>query len=121
MEGDFFAGMPVRDRDVAMPWYDALLGAPPAFFPNDREAVWQLGDGRFLYVEVRGDHAGHGMHTVFVPDLAVCLADIAARGLRPAETETYDNGVSKAIFRDPDGNEFGVAGATTASSRPDDN
>jgi hypothetical protein len=28
--------------------------------------------------------------------------------------ERYENGVSKAIFRDPDGNEFGFAGMSTA-------
>ncbi|HCT78591.1 MAG TPA: glyoxalase, partial [Micromonosporaceae bacterium] len=35
----------------------------------------------------------------------------AERGLEPAERETYDNGVRKATFRDPDGNEIGLGGA----------
>ena len=38
------------------------------------------------------------------------LADAASRGVEPAEVETYDNGVRKAIFRDPDGNEIGFGG-----------
>ena len=50
------------------------------------------------------------MHTVFVDDLDARLAQIAERGLTPAERETYDNGVRKAIFRDPDGNEIGFGG-----------
>lgn len=29
----------------------------------------------------------------------------------PAARETYSNGVRKAVFRDPDGNEVGVGGA----------
>jgi hypothetical protein len=48
--------------------------------------------------------------TVFVGDLDARLAGIAARGLEPAEQETYANGVRKAIFRDADGNEVGFAG-----------
>jgi hypothetical protein len=37
-----FAGIPVRDYDSALEWYKRLLGAEPAFYPNDVEAVWQL-------------------------------------------------------------------------------
>ena len=39
------------------------------------------------------------------------LAAIAARGLEPDECETYSNGVRKALYRDPDGNELGFGGA----------
>ena len=35
----------------------------------------------------------------------------AARGVDPAERETYGNGVRKVIYRDPDGNEVGFGGA----------
>jgi catechol 2,3-dioxygenase-like lactoylglutathione lyase family enzyme len=31
--------------------------------------------------------------------------------LAPAERETHSNGVRKAAYRDPDGNEFGFGGA----------
>jgi hypothetical protein len=78
--------------------------------PNDVEAVWELADHRFVYVEVRPGHAGHAKHTVFVSDYDARLAEIASRGLEPDERETYDNGVRKATFRDPDGNEFGFGG-----------
>ncbi len=39
------------------------------------------------------------------------VAAIAARGLEPDERETYSNGVRKALYRDPDGNELGFGGA----------
>jgi catechol 2,3-dioxygenase-like lactoylglutathione lyase family enzyme len=112
--GDLFAGVPVRDRAVAMDWYEQLLGAPPAFLPNDAEAVWELAEHRYVYIVVRPAHAGHATHTVFLGDLDARLAEIAARGLEPAESETYDNGVRKAVFRDPDGNEIGFGGASAA-------
>jgi catechol 2,3-dioxygenase-like lactoylglutathione lyase family enzyme len=111
MSVDLFAGIPVRDYATAVAWYEQLLGAAPSFLPNDTEAVWELADHRYVYIEVRPEHAGHAMHTVFVDDFDSRVAQIAERGLAPAETETYANGVRKAIFRDPDGNEIGFGGA----------
>ena len=61
---------------------------------------------------VRRLHAGHAMHTVFVSDFDAGIAQIAERGLEPAARETYANGVRKATFRDPDGNEIGSGGDT---------
>ncbi|MET7965374.1 VOC family protein [Micromonospora sp. NPDC005305] len=110
MTVELFAGVPVRDYRAAAAWYERLLGAPPSFLPNDTEAVWELAEHRYVYIEVRPGHAGHAMHTVFVDDFDARLAQIADRGLTPAERETYDNGVRKAIFRDPDGNEIGFGG-----------
>lgn len=44
-------------------------------------------------------------------DLDAHVAAIAARGLEPDEHEKYSNGVRKAVYRDPDGNELGFGGA----------
>lgn len=107
---DLFAGVPVRDYASATAWYEQLLGAPPSFLPNDVEAVWELAEHRYLFIEVRPAAAGHAMHTLFVDDLDARNARMAARGLEPAERETYGNGVRKATFRDPDGNEIGFGG-----------
>ena len=52
--------------------------------------------------------------TLFVDDLDGAVAEIAARGLAPAEQETYGNGVRKVIYRDPEGNEIGFGGAPAA-------
>ena len=111
MTVDLFAGIPVRDYAAAAAWYERLLGAPPAFLPNDREAVWKVAENRYMYIVVRPEHAGHAMHTVFVSDFDARISQVAQRGLEPAESETYSNGVRKATFRDPDGNEIGFGGA----------
>jgi hypothetical protein len=37
---DLFAGISVAGYAAALPWYERLLGSPPAFFPHDTEAVW---------------------------------------------------------------------------------
>jgi catechol 2,3-dioxygenase-like lactoylglutathione lyase family enzyme len=107
---DLFAGIPVSDYARAVAWYERLLGSAPSFLPNDTEAVWEVADHRFLYVDVRPEHAGHAMHTVFVDDFDARLRAIADRGLEPDERETYENGVRKATYLDPDGNEIGFGG-----------
>lgn len=105
-----FAGLRVRDFDAARPWYEQLLGEPSSF-PHATEAVWTLAEHRSLYVVEHAGGAGASVATVFVDDLDAHLAAIAARGLEPDEIETYANGVRKAIYRDPDGNELGFGGA----------
>jgi predicted enzyme related to lactoylglutathione lyase len=107
---ELFAGIPVSDLAVAKVWYEKLFGTPPTFLPNDTEAVWTLADQRHVYVEQLPGRAGRALVTLFVDDFDELLPRIAGRGLDPAEVETYDNGVRKAIFRDPDGNEVGFGG-----------
>jgi hypothetical protein len=111
---ELFAGIPVRRYDEAVTWYERLLGSAPSFLPNDTEAVWELAANRFLYIDVRPDSAGHAMHTLFVDDFDALLRETAGRGIEPAEQETYSNGVRKAIYRDPDGNQIGFGGGPAA-------
>ncbi len=109
---DLFAGIPVNDFAAALDWYQRLFGSPPTFFATDTEAVWELAAHRWVYIEQRPEHAGHAMHTILVDDLDARVAQIAERGLAPANRETYDNAVRKITYRDPDGNEFGFGDAS---------
>jgi catechol 2,3-dioxygenase-like lactoylglutathione lyase family enzyme len=109
--GDLFAGIPVTDYATALAWYERLFGAPPAFVPTDGEAVWELAAHRFVFIEQRPEHAGHARHLLFVGDLDALVAQLTERGLTPTERETYENGVRKVAYRDPDGNEVGFGGA----------
>jgi hypothetical protein len=59
---------------------------------------------------VRPEHAEHALTTLFVADLDERVAGIADRGVQPVEQETYENGVRKVTYRDPDGNEIGFGG-----------
>jgi catechol 2,3-dioxygenase-like lactoylglutathione lyase family enzyme len=108
---DLFAGVAVRDLQKSVAWYDRLFGAPPAFFPNEVEAVWELADERHIYLKQQAEHAGHAQLLVFVDDLDDRTASIAARGIEPAVQERYDNGVRKLTYRDPDGNEISFGGS----------
>ena len=111
MEIDLFAGIPVKDYAAALAWYERLLGSPPAFLPDDTEAVWELAEHRYLYIDVRPEHAGHAMVTLLVDEFDTRIAQIAGRGIEPTTQEVYDNGVRKTTFHDPDGNEIGFGGA----------
>ncbi|MUL40675.1 VOC family protein [Streptomonospora sp. PA3] len=106
-----FAGIPVADYAAALAWYERLLGRPPAFVASDTESVWELAEHRYLAVEHLPERAGRALTTVFVDDFDTVVAQIAERGIEPAHRETYPNGVRKATFRDPDGNEIGFGGA----------
>jgi predicted enzyme related to lactoylglutathione lyase len=108
---DLFAGIAVNDYAVSLPWYERLFGIPPSFLATETEAVWEVAEHRFLYIEERPGHAGHAMHTLFLDDLDTQVAEIARRGLEPTRVETYDNGVRKTTYVDPDGNEIGLGGA----------
>jgi hypothetical protein len=107
---DLFAGVPVRDFAAARPWYERLLGGPPAFLPHDTEAVWELAEHRYVYIVEDAERAGRGLVTLFLDDLDAMVAAISARGIEPAERETYDNGVRKITYRDADGNQLGLGG-----------
>src|SRR2546430_16712571 len=104
---DLFAGIPVADYAAALSWYERLLGSAPTFFPHDTEAVWELAEHRFVYIVQRPEHAGHAMHTLFVDDLDALVAQIADRGLDPAEREPNSTGGRKITNPDPAGNAMG--------------
>ena len=108
---DLFAGLPVTDYAVALPWYEKLLGGPSSFQPTDTEAVWELADHRFVYIVELPQRAGHAVMTVFVDNLDEWVAGISERGIEPAQLETYGNGVRKVTYRDADGNEIAFGGS----------
>ena len=110
MAPSLFAGICVTDYAAALPWYERLLGSEPAFKPHATEAVWELGEHRFVYIVEEPERAGSSVVTLFVEDLEGLVEGIAERGIEPAERETYSNGVRKATYRDADGNEVGIGG-----------
>jgi hypothetical protein len=107
---DLFAGLRVSDFGAAKAWYVRLFGAEPAFLPHDTEAVWELGEHRYVYILEDAEGPGGGLVTLFVADLDARIDEIASRGIEPAERETYSNGVRKVTYRDADGNEIGFGG-----------
>ena len=112
IDGHLFAGIAVADYAAALSWYEQLFGSPPTFHAHETEAVWGLAEHRSVFVERQPERAGHARHLIFVDDLDAIVAQIAERGLTPVDRGTYSNGVRKATYRDPEGNEFGFGGAS---------
>ena len=104
-----FAGIPVRDYPSAVEWYKRLLGADPAFYPNDSEAVWQLAEDRFVYIIEDPKRAGGGVGMIWLDDPVAEVARISERGLEPVEIEKHGT-TWKYVFHDIDGNETGIGG-----------
>jgi catechol 2,3-dioxygenase-like lactoylglutathione lyase family enzyme len=104
-----FAGIPVRDYDSALEWYKRLLGAEPAFYPTDIEAVWQLAEDRYVYIIQDPDRAGGAVSMIWVDDPVAEVARISGQGLEPVDVEKHDS-VWKYVFHDSDGNETGIGG-----------
>ncbi len=113
---DLFAGIPVSNYETAKPWYERLLGAEPSFIAHSTEAVWELAEHRFLFIDEDAERAGRAIHTIFIDDLDARVADIASRGIEPEERVTYPGKARKAIYRDADGNEIGFGGAADSES-----
>lgn len=113
---DTFGGIHVKNFEAAKAWYTQLFGSEPSFLPHDTEAVWELADHRYLFIEEKAEGAGHAEHVIFVDDLDAVVAAIAKRGIAPHNQETYGNGVRKVLYRDADGNEIGFGGAPDTSS-----
>jgi predicted enzyme related to lactoylglutathione lyase len=113
---DLFAGISVSDYQRALTWYQLLLGSPPSFLAHPTEAVWELAEHRYVFIEEQAKDAGHAQHTIFVDDLDTVVEQIAGRGLDPVERATFPNGVRKVTYRDPDGNEIGFGGAPQAGT-----
>lgn len=115
MDVDLFAGVAVSDLGRAVSWFDRFFGEVESFEPNDSERVWTVAEHRHLYVELQPEHAGHAKVTLFVGDFDGFVDAVARRGIEPEMRESYDNGVHKAVYRDPDGNEVGVGGIPAGS------
>ena len=78
--------------------------------------MWTLADDGSVYVVEHPAAPGNGVLLIFVDDLDAQVAAIAERGLEPDERLTLSNGVRKAIYRDPDGNELAFGGAPANGS-----
>jgi hypothetical protein len=111
-EIDLFAEVAVTEYAAGLAWYERFLGKPASFEAHATESVWELAQHRYLVVLEKAEDAGHGIVTLFLEDFEGWLSAVSSRGIEPTTVETYDNGVRKATFHDPDGNEIGLGGAS---------
>jgi hypothetical protein len=99
-----FSGIPTTRLGAVQPWYESLFGRPPDVVANDREVMWRVRDGAWLYVVEDPDRAGHGLVTIAVCDLDAVLDELDGRGIDRPEVEIVADAGRKAPLADPDGN-----------------
>jgi hypothetical protein len=77
----------VRVRHIAQAraWYERLLGEELTFFPNDVEAVWALGEHRWLYLLEDAAKAGRSLVTIMVADLDATTEAISTKRKKESE------------------------------------
>lgn len=109
---DLFAGFPVAAYQPALEWYRRLFGTEPSFYPNDREAVWEVGDHCYVYFEVLPHRTGGSLSMVMVADLDDRIDAITGRGIGPTRVEQYEGNMRKVVYTDPDGNEISFGGTS---------
>ncbi|MBD3007884.1 MULTISPECIES: VOC family protein [unclassified Streptomyces] len=95
---------PVRDIDIAVAWYERLLGRPADTRPMPSLADWHLTAGGWLQVFEDPEHAGSTLLNLEVPELDSALAGLAERGLAAGPVLTGGVRTRIAALEDPDGN-----------------
>lgn len=112
-----FAGFGVSAIAPALDWYQRFFDSEPSFRPNDREAVWQVNDNGWFYVEQLA-RFGNSMTMLMAEDLDGVVAGLADRGFTPARIEEYDEGMRKVVYADDDGNELSYGGISHGGVGP---
>lgn len=101
--------VPVSDRAIALPWYEAFFGRPADEVIGE-EYLWGISETAWVVIDDRSVRAGsHVQITFAVEGLEDILARLTANGINPESVETYDNGVQHVDIIDPDGNKLSLA------------
>jgi len=99
-----FAGLPVADFAAAARWYEQLFGRAADVVAHDREVMWRVADGGWLYVVEDAARAGRGLVTISVPDLDAAVREAIGRGVDVETAHSVGEAGRKAVMTDPDGN-----------------
>ncbi|MFJ8808858.1 VOC family protein [Streptomyces sp. NPDC102490] len=95
---------PVRNIDIAVAWYERLLGRPADLRPMPSLADWHLTASGWLQVFEDPTHAGSTLLNLEVPALDRALSELAERGLAAGAVQTGGERTRFAALEDPDGN-----------------
>ncbi|MFF1556611.1 VOC family protein [Streptomyces sp. NPDC058279] len=95
---------PVGDIEVAVPWYERLLGRPADARPMAGLADWHISPSAWVQVFQSPEHAGTTLLNLVVDDLDRALAELAGRGITAGEVQPGAQAVRFAAVHDPDGN-----------------
>jgi hypothetical protein len=90
-----FGGIPVRDYQALLPWYEQLMGRPPDMVPKEGEAAWKLTETAWIYVVRDPERAGNALLTIIGDELPPIDAQLVEQG-----------GMLTVAVIDPEGNKI---------------
>lgn len=97
------AEMMVSAHDVAVAWYERLIGRAPDRRPMNGLAEWQVTDTASIQVFADTSKAGSSIVTLGVDDLDEHARPLVERGLE-LDRQTTPRGQLLGSISDPDGN-----------------
>lgn len=100
--------MIISDHEVAVDWYQRLLGREPDERPMGGLAEWQLTDDTWLQVFADAERAGRSAMTLGVANLDSVVDELAGRSLE-LDRQTTPRGQQLGLIFDPDGNQINFA------------
>lgn len=103
-----YAGMSVADLDIALVWYEKLIGRPVDDKPIPGMVQWRNIGGAGLQLWQDETNAGHSVMTIVTPDLDTEIARLAAFDIAAVNAASGPFGKVAQIF-DPDGNRIALA------------
>jgi len=103
-----FAGIPVTDYQLAVTWYERLLGRAPDVFPRQNEALWRVADTGSIYVVEDPARAGKALVTLAVDHLDDYLARLSEQGVAAGAIEIVPRVYRRTLITDREGNSIAL-------------
>ncbi len=103
-----YAGMQVADLDIALVWYEKLIGRSVDDKPIPGMVQWRNIGGAGLQLWEDAAHAGHSVMTIVTPDLETEMARLAALDITAINLASGGFGKVAQVF-DPDNNRIALA------------
>lgn len=106
---------PVRDIEIAVSWYERLMGRGPDTRPMPGLADWHVAPSGWVQVFESPEHAGSTLLNLAVDDLDETLVELAERSVEPGDVQLGAQQVRFAAVHDPDGNRITLIESPVAS------
>jgi predicted enzyme related to lactoylglutathione lyase len=103
------ASVAVKNLDLAIPWYEELLGQP-ASKPMPEVAEWKFKRGGGLQIYLLPERAGSGSLTLTVSDIDEQISRLEKLGINTGQKVSTEK-VKTVMITDPDCNHIAFAQA----------
>ena len=102
------AGVPVKNLQAAVAWYEQVLERPADSRPMPEVAEWKFPHGGWLQVYQLAERAGCGSFTLAVTDIDEIITRARKLGIDTSQKSSSPK-VKTLMITDPDGNHIAFA------------